>query len=272
MLISKYFKNTLILATTLVGLILSQMAIKDISTPKYFISKQESSLNLNYNLLKYFHLGQKRMISSLYWISTILESDVEHYETKDLSSWMFLRFNTISLLDPLFLKNYEFGGTYLSIIKDDIQGATFIFDKGLKYYPNDFSLLKNAGFHYYFEAAEYEKAYTVFSRLKNHPSIDRHLMSTLARLESERGNLADAFTIITNIYNNLNKDDLILNEKMRSYLYSIKAELDLLCLNTSKNNDQCEKVDLDGNKYIFAEGNYKAVRAWIPYRIKKKNL
>jgi len=132
-----------------------------------FVSKQDSSINFNNNLYAYLNAGLKRFISSSIWISTILESDVEHYKSKDLNSWMYLRFNSISLLEPQFIENYRFGGVYLSIIKDDIVGASKLYRQGLAVYPDDYSLIKNASFHFYFEAKDVQSAYPLLKSSKN---------------------------------------------------------------------------------------------------------
>ena len=63
------------------------------------------------------------MISSLLWTHTLLFSDYEHYKNDDLDSWMYLRFNTITDLDPRMYEAYNYGGQYLSIVKDDVFGA-----------------------------------------------------------------------------------------------------------------------------------------------------
>ena len=147
MKISKHFKDTTLLLIVMLGLSLSYVISKKSSKPIYFINKQKSSLNIHQVFWEYFHLGNKRFLSSIYWIATILESDQEHYKQRDLNSWMFLRFKTISFLEPLFYLNYTFGGQYLSIIKDDLEGASQLYDLGLKYFPDDYTLLRDSSFH-----------------------------------------------------------------------------------------------------------------------------
>ena len=87
-----------------------------------------------------FSMGQKRVLADLIWIATLLESDVEHYKSDDLNSWMYLRFKTLFELDPSFLTGYRFAGKYLSIVKDDLEGAKEIFEQGLANYPQDYQL------------------------------------------------------------------------------------------------------------------------------------
>ena len=112
-----------------------------LAQPSLKISKQNSAINVNQTFLNIFSLGQKRLISDLLWIATLLESDTDHYKSRDLDSWMYHRFNTIISLDPKFYNAYLYGGQYLGIVKDDLEGAADIYLKGLEQYPNDYDLL-----------------------------------------------------------------------------------------------------------------------------------
>lgn len=237
--------------------------------PAIFVSNQQRAINVNENFWLYFNLGQKRLISSLYWVATILESDVDHYKSHDLNSWMFIRFNIISLIDPSFYENYSFGGPYLSIIKDDLIGADIIYQKGLIKYPDDYSLLLNSGFHYYFEQKNPAKAYPLWSKLKKLDQTPQYVISSLARIESERGNLDDSFLILKEYQARFPKDSIIW-KKINDQIYSVKSEIDLHCLNN--NLKQCSKNDWDGNPYIFVNGIFKASKDWVLYRPKWKNL
>lgn len=240
--------------------------------PLMNITKQDQSINFNASLYTYINLGLKRLISSTLWVSTIIESDIDHYKKKDLNSWMFLRFNSISILEPKFYENYSFGGIYLSIIKDDLKGASLIYDHGLKQYENDFTLLRDAGFHFYFEVQDYKRAYEIYSKLKNHPQASSLIISTLARLEKDFGNPEEAFTLLLNKYEQLQDKNSFLAKKIRSHLYALKAEQDLNCLNSKdKSKKTCSTVDLDGNAYIILNGSYCAQERWEPFKIKKKN-
>jgi tetratricopeptide (TPR) repeat protein len=237
--------------------------------PMIFISKQQNSLNFQNKFWDFFNLGQKRFASSLVWIATILESDHDHYKGHDLNSWMFLRFNTISYLDPNFYENYSFGGVYLSIIKDDLSGASIIYDKGLIRYPHDFQLLNDAGFHYYFELGDFSKAYPIYKKLAKFEKSSPIIISSLARLEANDGNLSDALTILEMRYEKLKDKNSVVGNKIWENMYAIRAEIDLTCLNSKnvmKNN--CLTKDLSGNKYILKENIFQSSKAWVPFRVK----
>jgi tetratricopeptide (TPR) repeat protein len=262
-----FFKTKIIYILPFLFLTINYELLIHFPRPKTFISKQDSSLNLNYQFLSIINVGHKRLASSLLWISTILESDITHYKQKDLNSWMFLRFSTISKLEPKFLTNYTFGGLYLSVIKDDLEGASSIYLTGLKNYPNDFGLLKSAGYHFYFEAEDYLHATEVFKKLKNFPNLSFSMKATISRLQAQNGDLGDAYTFLKE---SLEKapEDSDLRKNIAKNLYAIKAEIDLNCLNNLKNN--CENIDFNGNRYVYKDGHYLAVNEWTPYRIKKR--
>ena len=266
-----YFKKylPLLMATSLlfIALLINRNLIK----PPIVITKQEAAWNLNDKMLQNFHLGFKRLESSFLWIFTIIESDVDHYKQKDLNSWMFRRFNSISILDPLFYENYSFGGTYLSIVKDDLSGASIIYNRGLEYYGDDYNLLRDAGFHFYFEAVDYKRAYEVYTKLKNNPKATPGIISTLARLEKSQGNTEAAFTLLFNKYSQIPDKNSMIAQKIHQHLYAMKAEIDLTCLNSPQNNSgNCARYDFNETLYINKNGTYIAASAWKPFKIKLK--
>ena len=269
---SLYFKKVTPLILAIPFLVLSNFINNQLTKPIIKVSMQDQTWNLNDKLTNHFNLGFKRLTSSSLWISTILQSDEEHYKKKDLNSWMFLRFKTISELEPLFYENYKFGGIYLSIVKDDLPGASYIYEKGLSYYPNDFDLLKNAAFHFNFEVGDLKKSYPLYLKLKHHPRTSGIMLNTLARLESENGNLEVALDILKDQYEQLdemNKENFI-GKSLREQLYSLKAEIDLDCLNSKKDN--CELKDYENNAYFFNGKKYVAKKDFLPFKYKGKKV
>lgn len=239
--------------------------------PFIFVPKQENSLNINNKFLTHFHMGLKRLISSSLWVATIIESDTENYKNDDLNSWMFIRFNTISILEPLFYENYAFAGPYLSIIKNDLQGASVLYDNGLAHYPDDFTLLRDSGFHYYFEVGDFVKAFASYSKLRYNPKASPLLLSILARLEMGRGNNEDAFNLLANQYEKIEDKNSFIAKKIFQNMYAIKAEQDINCLNSKESiAKQCNLKDYNGLLYIKEGQSYKAPVNWTPFRAKKR--
>jgi len=239
--------------------------------PTVKISMQDQTVNIDDQVIKIIDVGQHRMISSLLWSETLLRSDIDHYSQGDFKNWMFLRMKTITSLDPYFYEAYLNGGVYLSIIKDDDLGAEYIYDRGLKYYPNDYYLNLNASFHYYFELGKVQKSIDALESITRIPDKEtpRFVSELLAKMKSLQGNKSDALIIISKLYNN-SPPETPIRKKYRTILYSLKAEIDLTCLNKSKSkSNNCQRTDLDGAAYeLQTNGKWKASKKWRPYKVK----
>lgn len=238
------------------------------SFPKFELSPQESTVHINENFLKIFSLGQTRLLSSILWSETLLRADLKHYENKDLNNWMFLRLKLITTLDPYFYVAYLYGGVYLSIIKDDLLGASYIYNKGLQNFPDDFDLNFNAAFHFNYEVGDFLKAVPLLEKIKNHPRSTPAIKRVLSRLKAEQGSLDDSYLIIRSLYQAAPADSEI-QRKYERNLFSIKTEMDLNCLNSQKSN--CSERNLKGIPYVKgSDGKWASPSSWKPYRIKNK--
>lgn len=235
--------------------------------PELVLSKQDTALNINNKFLSILSGGHKRLITDLLWIQTLIESDTEHYIKKDLNSWLFLRFNSISMLDPYFYQNYTYGGQFLSIVKDDLAGAQVIYEKGINYFPEDYSLNFHAGFMYYYELGDYVNGLKYLSKVASHPRAPNYIGSIINKLKHEvTGDLRSTYELV--YYHFQTTTDEKLKLRLFQDLYSIKAEIDLNCLN--KRLGHCTYKDLEGNSYVKLGDTYFAVKKFSFYKIKKR--
>lgn len=248
------------------AIILNIFVTQNLNKPVFEIGPQETTVHFNENLVKALVLGQYRLSSSILWSETLLRSDIKHYNKDDLNNWMFHRLNLITTLDPYFYISYLYGAVYLSIIKDDLQGASTIYEKGLSVFPNDFDLNYNAAFHYYFEVGDHSKAIEKLEKIINHPRASSLLKRIYSRLKAEKGNLQDAFIVISGLYDKAPKESPIKKRYFKN-LFQIKTELDLQCLNSNKSG--CPKLNINNNPYLFKDGKWVSPEPWKPFRIKK---
>lgn len=210
-------------------------------------------------------LGNKRLISSVIWIQTLLESDIERYNKDDFEDWMYLRFLTISSLDPKFYENYLYGGMYLSIIKDDLPAAADIFELGLLQYPEDYSLNYYAGFNYFFEMGDYARGLEKLRKIKDHPRAEKNVRFVVSKLLFETTRNYDVAIEFLKQTLAQTKSDLV-KEKLKMDLYSVVAQRDLECLNNGKND--CLRLDAEGIPYIKDDsGKWISKRKYKPYKI-----
>lgn len=237
------------------------------SKPIIEISKQDSAVNFDRNFLNIFSIGNNRLISNVLWIQTLIESDLEKYVEKNLNNWMYHRFRTISVLDDRFYENYLYGGMYLSIVKDDLQGAADIYERGLRFYPNDYKLNFNAGFNYYFEMGKFAEGLKRLEQIENHPELPPSIKFIINKLRFEVTNNYDSALLFLKVSIESTQDPT-LQKKLKSDFYALKAERDLNCLNNSLGN--CSTTDAENLPYFFSKGKWNARKIFERYKIHLK--
>jgi tetratricopeptide (TPR) repeat protein len=265
----KRSKQIFLLAGALSLFIISGLIHTQTLRPRIEISKQDSALNLNQDLFKFFSLGNKQLFADLLWIQTLIESDIEHYAQKDLNGWLYLRFMTISQLDPLFYENYMWGGRYLSIIKDDVLGATKLLERGILYYPTDYKLLSTLGFAYFYELEDYPNGIKHLEKIINSPEAPVYFKSLVSKMKLEQKLDYDAELLFIQGFLKETRDKN-LHRKLTQDFYSLKAERDLKCLNNRLGG--CDQRDARNAPYVLINGKYHSQTAFMPYRLKKKRL
>lgn len=262
------FKSFLLPASCAVSLLSASIMNTRFELPDLEISKQESSLNLSSELLAIGSLGNKRLFSALLWIATLLEADTDHYKKSASQNWMYLRFHTISKLDPRFYENYLWGGMLLSIVKDDPESAAELFESGLNLFPNDYRLNYIAGFNDYFELGDYASGLLKFQRIQDNPQAPMGLKFIVGKLRYET--TGDYETTRDFLEFNLQATpNEMLQKKLRADLYALTADRDLECLNTL-GPSKCSINDYEGNKYVLKNGSWVAPKEYISYKINRK--
>jgi hypothetical protein len=240
-----------------------------IQKPLIQISKQDTALNVNKNLLIFMSAGNRRLFSDLIWIQTLLESDLERYSNRDLNNWLYLRFITIQALDPDFYENYLYGGQFLAIVKDDLEGANVLYAKGVARFPDDYELNFQAGFMNFFEVGDFKTALKYLTKIENHPKAPVFLPSIINKLKYGLNNDLEAtFQLV--LINYQTTKDKRLKDRLWKDLYSIRAEIDLNCLNQGHAN--CKYKDLSGVNYIKNGGTYRAPQEILKYGIKTRTM
>ncbi len=149
--------------------------------------QKSSNIILNNNIVIFSGKFTKFLSSSL-WINTLLSSDIEHYKGKDLHSWHYNRFDTITDFDPFFLEAYKYGGLFLSVIIDDIPGGSSLYNKALKYFPYNFDLNLFGALHFLIEENNKTKAFAMLDTIKDSPNFDKRNLALYFSLKSNIGN------------------------------------------------------------------------------------
>jgi hypothetical protein len=267
MLLKKKSNDFLILLGA-ISTFATALIIHQKKTPeKIEISKQESATNINRELLRIFSIGNKKLISNSIWIQTLLESDEEQIKDHKTHSWMYHRFKTIAILDPKFYENYLWGGMYLSIIKDDLEGAAEIYDLGLKHYPDDYNLNYNSGFNLYFEMDNFKDGLSRLEKIQSHPKAPWRIKFLVNKLKFEtEKNFNQALEFLN--LQLFSTQDAFLKRKIEDDIKALITERDLNCLNSKLN--KCSTIDPYGNPYVFKNNFWSTAREYKRYKIFKK--
>lgn len=210
-------------------------------------SMQESAITFNGDFIKIAGLGLQATWADVLWVVTMIESDIEHYKGKELDSWMYHRFNTIKQLDPWFYQNYYFGGQYLMVVKDDLSGAQALMEDGLKKYPEDMALNWQLGFLWIFERNDSQRGYPYFEKVSQHPRRPPVFDSLFARLRAEVDGPQEAYAFAFKAWQ-AEPEGSLLKKRLAVILHSLKAEVDIACLNAAGIN--CERFDFWGKPYV----------------------
>jgi hypothetical protein len=238
-----------------------------IRMPKPVIDNQEQIYTFRSDFLRILGLGLKRLIADIIWVQTLIESDVEHYEGGDLRSWLYLRFLTISHLDPHFYENYHYGGQYLMIIKDDLRGAEDIMTRGLVHFPEDYDLNWQMGYLFAIERGEVKKSFPFYKKIKDHPRRPRTFGAFYSKILAESVDATAALNLSIETWKNLPEND-VTKERLGNQIYTLKALRDLACLNEGRSD--CERIDFLGESYYQVAGQWRARKTLVNVRLKKR--
>jgi len=120
-------------------------------------NKNSPRLTINADLLEHSVLGYKNLAADMLWIRVIQE--IDYAEHKFINrGWVFRFLDAVTTLDPRYQMVYREGVVVLSIIIRDAEGAAYLYERGIKNFPNDWILAYKAGYHYLHEVKNCKRA------------------------------------------------------------------------------------------------------------------
>ncbi len=174
--------------------------------------------------IKDFTFGYKDAMSSAFWVRTVQDfhicdqnkersvypapkGDVDPLDdilNRELpkstceKGWVYQMLDVISDLDPTFRAVYVDGGTMLSVLVDDRNGANEIFRKGYEAFPDDWEILYRSAYHELFEMQNPEKAEELMWRAAK-SGAPEWTYSLAAKLSSRGGRAAMALSVLEKV-------------------------------------------------------------------------
>lgn len=171
-----------------------------------------------------FAFGYQEVIADTLWIRAL--QDFDYCDSKIAenvcrnNSWLFQMLDAITNLSPHFRIPYAAGALALTVIISDIDGATKIFDKGIKAFPNDWPLLYRAAYHYLYELNDKKKAAELMIAAGKN-GAPPWVFALAGRLYSDSGKVDLAKVLLEQMIRE-NQDPVII-ERLRKKIDSIEA-------------------------------------------------
>lgn len=126
--------------------------------------------------LVHFHFGFRHAFADSLWVRSLQDFDYcEHEKARHLCQgrgWLFQTLDLVTDLDPKFRMAYSAGGMALTIIVNDMEGASRLFDKGVRQFPKDWVLLYKAAYQALQEEKNPEKAAALMERAAQNGAPD----------------------------------------------------------------------------------------------------
>jgi len=230
---------TLIIAFAYIGWLQTSVQVAKMATKPFLAPPPE--------YIEHFHFGFNDSMADSFWLRWIQDSENCTVYARELKtqtyditrrgdsfynprykvcdgSWAFKMLDAVTKLAPRFKMPYLAGGISLAVLTEDYQGATIIFDRGLKVYPEDWLLLYRAAFHYLYDLDDLVRAAELLERAADHgaPPWTKSLAS---KLYSKSGRLELGISTLESYRRGLTDEKLIVEVDRRLAL--LKRQLSL---------------------------------------------
>lgn len=210
--------------------------IKDFLPAQY-----QSRLICVNNYTKFLSFGNDPQIADAFWIRFLQELDAfntltiaePHLCPDKTSSWHFHIMNIAIDIDPKFYEVTLNAPLLISVTIGDAKGASILFDKAVKNYPNDWMILYRASYQAQIEERDHKKAADLLYRAGKN-GAPKWVMSLAGGLFNEVGDRVMAEKIYAELLKDLKDEELAkrlklkLDNKIKNYYDS----------NTPKSDDK----------------------------------
>lgn len=174
-------------------------------------------------ILKHMTFGYQEVIADSLWIRSLQDFDYCDREITEgvcrSNSWLFKMLDVITDLSPKFRIPYAAGALALTVIITDVDGATAIFEKGVKELPNDWTISFRAAYHYIYEVKDNKRAAELLIQAGEH-GAPPWVFSLAGRLYSDEGRLDLANAVLDEMITS--KQDEVLIKRLRDKIASMQ--------------------------------------------------
>ncbi|MBE8221942.1 MAG: hypothetical protein HAW60_04345 [Bdellovibrionales bacterium] len=169
-----------------------------------------------------FSFGYADYYADILWLRLIQDIDFcEKGKNKCSQGWAYKMLDTITELSPKFRSAHSSGALTLSVLVNDIAGATKIFHKAIKQFPDDWEVLYRAAYHFLLEEKDNVIAAKLLQRSAKNGGPN-WLYSLASRLHKKEGSLLLGIISLESYLKSLKKQKNI--KKVKKRLFLLKKE------------------------------------------------
>ncbi|KYG63039.1 hypothetical protein AZI87_16340 [Bdellovibrio bacteriovorus] len=163
-------------------------------------------------------------MADLFWIRAVQDFDYCDQQIAQNvcrnNSWLYSMLDTITNLAPKFRIPYAAGALALTVIITDVDGATKIFEKGVKEFPNDWRISYRAAYHYLYEVKDNKRAAELLIQAGKN-GAPPWVFTLAGRLYSDSGNMELAEALLQEMKDT--QQDPTLIKRLQDKIDSMKA-------------------------------------------------
>lgn len=177
------------------GILLGTFALALLLWASHFEKTQNITTSTQRSLIappmyvEHLVFGYSEVVADLMWIRAVQDFDYCERSENNVCvgrTWLYAMLDAITNLSPHFRIPYAAGGLALTVIISDIDGATKIFDKGVKAFPKDWPILYRAAYHYLYEVKDKKRAAELLIQA-GHNGAPSWVFSLAGRLYTDAG-------------------------------------------------------------------------------------
>jgi hypothetical protein len=155
--------------------------------------------------LKIASLGYRQLIADLLWVQAIQVMG-EKQVSESSGRWLYRALDSITTLDPKFVRAYEGGGLALTTLVVLPEESNQLMMKGMRHNPTEWKLPFLIGINYYYELYDDAKAAEYISQASRLPGAPSSLATLAANLYVSSHSPQQAVNLLAELYEKATDD------------------------------------------------------------------
>ncbi len=181
----------------------------------------------NGEYLKIASLGYRELIADLLWLQAIQVMGDKKVSDEN-GRWLYRALDTITTLDPKFVRAYEAGGLALTTLVVLPQESNRLMEKGMVHNPTEWKLPFLIGINYYYELYDDAKAAEYISQASRLPGAPSTVATLAANLFVSAHSPQQAVDLLADMYRNTTDESAKHMLEIRLKIVMTERDLHLL--------------------------------------------